>query len=176
MNERRIERLQEFIKARVAEIVLHDVSDPKLGMVTITRCKLDREMELCRVYWSVIGEQKVRAKNQGALNRARKFIQHELAESLSTRKVPQLRFEFDESIEGAVRVQNIISDLSKEREAREAALAAAAGNTSEPENDSAPQDGTPGGDDQPSPADPPSPAGPPSPADPPGPGGRTDES
>lgn len=135
MNDRRIERLQEFIKERVAEIVQRDVADPKLGMVTITRCKLDREMELCRVYWSVIGDQKVRAKNQGALNRARKFVQHELAESLTTRTVPQLRFEFDESIEGALRVQNILTDLAKEREEREAALAAAAGNTTDEESE-----------------------------------------
>ena len=147
MNERRIERLQEFIKARVAEIVQRDVADPKLGMVTITRCKLDREMELCRVYWSVIGDQKVRAKNQGALNRARKFVQHELAESLTTRTVPQLRFEFDESIEGALRVQNILTDLAKEREERETELAEAAGNTDGDDVDEPEGNGSPSSSD-----------------------------
>ena len=129
MEPRRIERLQEFIKARVAEILLRNVADPKLGMVTITRTKLDREMESCKIYWSIIGDAKVRRQNQGALNRARAYIQRELASTLTTRTVPRLSFEFDESIEGAVRVQGILSNLAKERAERERSLAEAAGNT-----------------------------------------------
>ena len=44
MNERRIARLQEQIKVRVAQVVNNEMSDPRRGLITITRVKLDREM------------------------------------------------------------------------------------------------------------------------------------
>ena len=50
MNERRISRLQEQIKERLAEILLRDLADPKLGMVTITRVELDSEFTHCKEF------------------------------------------------------------------------------------------------------------------------------
>ena len=47
MNERRIKRLQEQIKVRIAEILQREVADRKIGMVTITRVELDREFTIC---------------------------------------------------------------------------------------------------------------------------------
>ena len=75
MNDRRLARLQEQIKASVATIVLRDLADPKLGLVTITRVELDREFTQCKVFWSVLGDDKVRARSAAALQRARGYVQ-----------------------------------------------------------------------------------------------------
>jgi len=48
MNERRIQRLQEQIKQRLAEVLQRDIADPKLGLVTIARVELDAEFTICR--------------------------------------------------------------------------------------------------------------------------------
>jgi ribosome-binding factor A len=119
MNERRIARLQEQIKQRVAEVVAHEMADPRVGIVTITRVKLDREMATCKVFWSVIGDEKARRRNEAVLVHARRYVQHEVAEILHTRSVPQVQFLFDESIEGVQRVTGILHRLKQEREARE---------------------------------------------------------
>ncbi len=119
MNERRIARLQEQIKARVAQVISRDMADPRRGLITITRVKLDREMVTCKVYWSVFGDAKERARNERMLNHAARFIQHEVAGVLTTRTVPRVQFEFDESILGAIRIDNILRELREEREARE---------------------------------------------------------
>ena len=120
MKERRIERLQETIKARVAEIVAHELADPRRGLITITRVKLDREISSCKVYWSVIGDEKTQRLNERMLQHAAKFVQHEIAAILHTRTVPKVSFVFDQSVEGAVRMQALLNDLKREREAREA--------------------------------------------------------
>jgi ribosome-binding factor A len=119
MNERRIARLQEQIKARVAQVISRDMADPRRGLITITRVKLDREMMICKVYWSVLGDEKVRARNERMLNHAALFVQHEVASVLTTRTVPRVQFEFDESILGAIRIDDILRELREEREARE---------------------------------------------------------
>ena len=86
MNERRIARLQEQIKQRLAEVLQREIADPKLGLVTITRVELDREFTQCKAYWSVIATKGKEewAKNQsaGVLERARGFCQREMAKVL----------------------------------------------------------------------------------------------
>ncbi|MEY4829595.1 MAG: hypothetical protein RLZZ562_1391 [Planctomycetota bacterium] len=118
MNERRIQRLESQIQHRVAEILMRELQDPKLGMVTVCRVELDSEFTQCKVYWSVFGTDKQKAQTRGALSRARGFVQREVGASLSTRTVPHLEFVFDESIAGAVKMQDTLSDLRKEREDR----------------------------------------------------------
>lgn len=118
MNERRLHRLESQIQARIAEILLRELQDPKIGMVTIARVELDREFTICKVYWSVLGDKIQRAHTDRALKRARGFIQREVGATLHTRTVPHLEFQFDESIAGAVQMQQTLADLRREREER----------------------------------------------------------
>lgn len=119
MNERRIKRLQELIKARVAEVVSFELADPRRGLITITKVELDRELAQCKVYWSVLGDEKDRNLNAHMLDHATSYVQREVAAVLHTRTVPKVRFVFDESIAGAIRVQRIIDELRDERQRRE---------------------------------------------------------
>lgn len=119
VQPRRIARLEKLIKAKIARVLLRDMRDPRLGFITISRVVLDRELFRCKVYWSIIGDEKVRRLNEMALEHGRKFIQHEVAEILSTRRVPRLEFLFDPSIAGSIRIQGIIDELNREREERE---------------------------------------------------------
>ena len=119
MNERRIKRLQEQIKGRVAQVVGYELSDPRRGLITITKVELDREVSHCKVYWTVLGDEKARKLNGRMLDHATAFVQREVAAILHIRNVPKVRFVFDESIQGALRVQGIIDKLRDERLARE---------------------------------------------------------
>ncbi|HZN38515.1 MAG TPA: 30S ribosome-binding factor RbfA [Planctomycetota bacterium] len=121
MNERRISRLQEQIKQRLAEVLLRDIADPKLGLVTITRVELDSEFTHCKAYWSVMAagkaaEQKARAQSEGVLRRARGLCQREIAQAVNARTTPHLEFVFDESIAGAIKLNQLLQDLQQERE------------------------------------------------------------
>lgn len=124
MNDRRIARLQEQIKERLAEILLRDLADPKLGMVTITRVVLDTEFTHCKAYWSVLGtagvsDDKVRKDSQGVLGRARGLCQREVGKTLHTRTIPHLEFIYDAGIAGGIQMNKLLADLAHERELRE---------------------------------------------------------
>jgi ribosome-binding factor A len=124
VNERRLARLQEQIKQRLAEVLQRDLADPKLGLVTITRIELDAEFTICKAFWSVLApnpaaEAKAKANSAAALSRARGFCQREIGQALDTRTVPRLEFLFDEGIGGAVRMNQLLDELKQERAARE---------------------------------------------------------
>jgi ribosome-binding factor A len=139
VNERRLARLQEQIKERLASILQRDLADPKLGLVTITRVELDSEFTQCKAFWSVLapttaGEARARQQSAEVLARARGLCQREMGKALNTRTVPHLEFVHDEGIAGASRMSQLLKDLAAERERRE--------------------HGTPGAADQPPQADP----------------------
>lgn len=144
MNERRIKRLQEQLKARIAEILMREIRDPKVGIVTITRIELDREFTSCKAYWSVLGDGRQRAHTERALRRASGFVQREMGSTLHTRTVPHLVFIYDDEMAEAFRIQEQLAELRREREGREAAH----GTDETPEDPSgqAPQDPPPNDD------------------------------
>lgn len=118
MNERRLARLQEQIKHRLAEVLQREIADPKLGLVTITRIELDNEFTVCKAYWSVLaptstGEEKARRDSAMVLERARGFCQREVGKSLHTRTIPRLEFVHDQGIAGAIRINQLLKDLNQ---------------------------------------------------------------
>jgi ribosome-binding factor A len=113
VSPRRIERLSSLIRARVAEIVQRELNDPRIGFVTITGVHLDREITTCKVYWSVLGDDATRRRNEMALAHARRYVQREMAAVLETRQVPVLQFVYDESIAGSIRVQGLIDEVNR---------------------------------------------------------------
>jgi ribosome-binding factor A len=125
MNERRIARLQQQIKQALAQVLLRDLADPKLGLVTITRVEVDSEFTICKAYWSVLGNDKARAQNEAVLRRARGLCQRAIGQAIHTRTVPQLEFHYDEGVVGALRVNKLLEELQQERAAREQAPAPA---------------------------------------------------
>ena len=115
MNERRIARIQELIKARVAQVLQRDLADPSAGMITITRVKVDRELMSCKIYWSVLGTDSTRKVNEAILKKASSFVRTAIAKVLNTRTVPKVNFIFDESIRGAIRIQEILREVRGDR-------------------------------------------------------------
>lgn len=119
MNERRIARIEQQIKERLANILIHEISDPRMGFVTISRAEVDKEMHRCIVFWSVLGDDKTRKLTEDALRNATGFMRREVAAVLNTRTVPKLEFRHDESVEGARKMRDLLDGLREEREARE---------------------------------------------------------
>lgn len=137
MNERRIARLREQIKQTLAQVLLRDLADPKLGMVTITRIELDSEFTQCKAYWSVFGDEKQQKDSNAALRRARGLCQRAIGKAVRARSMPHLEFVFDEGIGGAIRLNTLIDELAAERKRNEAQRGETAG---EPDTDE-PKDG-----------------------------------
>ena len=151
-TQRRVARLAEQIHHRAAEIIAHELKDPRLGFVTVTRVVLDAEIEHCTVYWSCLGSEKERNLTAHALDHARGYIQREVGRILVTRSVPHLTFEFDQSIAGAIRIHNLIDEVNRPVREREQKTQDTPPADAPPD---APPTDTPAGSDTPPAGDPP---------------------
>ena len=104
------ERIQQVIKFKVSQVIQRDLADPRIGLITITRIKLSRDISACTVFYSVLGDDGARSKCAHALEDGRGFIQRAVAKALRTRTTPHLEFEFDQSIEGSVRISELLRE------------------------------------------------------------------
>ena len=104
----RNERLKEAIREEAAELILHDLSDPRLGFCTVTQVELTRDMSYCTIHVSVMGDDGVKSRTIRALNDARGLFQAHIGKRIKTRTTPRVTIELDETIERAFDVMTKI--------------------------------------------------------------------
>ncbi len=115
MKDVKLKKLTELVQRRASEVILYELSDPRLGFVTVSRVRLSRDLRHAIIYYSVVGSESDRSKTAHALEHARGHIQSRIAHAMHTRVTPIIEFRYDEAVEGAVRVSRILDDLKKER-------------------------------------------------------------
>jgi ribosome-binding factor A len=114
----RVERIQEQVREEVSQMLATEVRDPGVGLVTVTRTKVTGDLSLARIYWTILGDAAERKKTQQALERAGGFVRHLLAERLSLRRAPEVKFIYDESVAAQDRIEQIIQEIHAEDAAR----------------------------------------------------------
>lgn len=87
------------------------MDDPRLAEVTISAVKLSPDLQVATVYFRVYPGANPDAARVG-LGRAAGFIRKELAGNLELRRVPELRFFYDESIERGSRVEELLQQIN----------------------------------------------------------------
>lgn len=102
-------RLAEEIRDLLAGCFLAgQMSDPRLDGVTITFVKLSADLQLASVYFRVYNDESIPDTKDG-LKHCKGFLRRHLATHLSLRRVPELRFFYDESIEKGARIEELLS-------------------------------------------------------------------
>ena len=114
----RASRVGDQIQAELAPLLTRTVHDPGIGFLTITRVKLSPDLQQARVYYTLIGDDQAKRESARALNRATPFLRREVGQRLRLKRVPELTFFYDESIEKGDRVERILQELKAERAAR----------------------------------------------------------
>jgi ribosome-binding factor A len=92
----------------LGEILGRGMADPRIGLVTITAADVSDDLRNAKVYYSVIGEEESRHQARQGLKAASGYLRREVAQALSLRYAPQLRFEFDETLARAARIASLI--------------------------------------------------------------------
>ena len=101
-------RVAELIKRELAGLIARELDDPRAHQVTLTYAEISPDLKHARVYFSLLAGAQEAAPVAAALNRASGFMRHALAERLKLRVVPDLRFEFDASLERGDRLTRLI--------------------------------------------------------------------
>lgn len=116
---RRQARIARIIKEVASRVILYELSDPRIGLVTITRVEPSRDNRYAKVYVSVLGDRAEINKTMAAVNSARAVVQAELAKNLSTRFTPVLTFIEDQSVKNSIRISQLIKKALGESKSAE---------------------------------------------------------
>ena len=116
MGENRIQRISNLIKKEVAEMLLREVKDPRIGMVTITGVTVSKDLRIAHIYYSALGSEKQIQDSAIGLRQATKFIQREIGRRIRMRYTPAIDFQFDHSLEYGSHIDKILKDLSVPKE------------------------------------------------------------
>ena len=111
----RPDRVGEQIRDILSELLTRgDVHDPGIGFITLTRVQVTTDLQLARVFYTTLGDQKARTETSRALKRATGFFRRQVGARLQLRRVPELEFRFDESIANQDRIEQILRDIHQE--------------------------------------------------------------
>ena len=130
-------RIGDQLRAELSDLLAREVHDPGIGFLTITQVTVTPDLQTARVYYTTLGDERARRESSRALQRAAPFLRRQVGGRLRLKRVPQLEFFFDDSIERGDRIEQILNELNTER-AQAAASDAAEGpppDRNEPQND-----------------------------------------
>ena len=113
---RRIERVNSVLREEVSDLIQHSLKDPRLAaMGSVVRVEASPDLASAKVYVSVLGGSEEKAASLAALTSAGAYLKRELRDRLHIKRLPDLLFELDESIERGSRLLSLMARLSRER-------------------------------------------------------------
>ena len=108
------ERLSNVLLKEISDILFNEVKDQDINFVTITHVNLTSDLSFAKIYFTVLDNSK-RDICTKALNRAKSFIRSELIKrKIEMRKMPELKFVYDESIEYGNKIEEVIKKIHEE--------------------------------------------------------------
>ena len=106
------QRIANVLLKEISDILQNEVYDEDIKFVTLTSVKVDTDLSLAQIYCTVFDVNK-KDKCLHDLNAAKGFIKTELAKrKLEIRRIPDLRFIYDESIEYGNKIEKIIEKIN----------------------------------------------------------------
>jgi ribosome-binding factor A len=115
----RIQRISDRIREELSEILLKEVSDPRLEQVFVTDVRVDRELAFADIYVSAVeGVARSQEILQG-LESAGGFLRRELAARIDLRSFPRLRFHWDPTPENADHIEKLLAQIRGEKKSDE---------------------------------------------------------
>jgi len=107
----RPDRVADQIRGELAQLLAREVHDPGLGFVTLTRVQVSPDIQLARVFYTVLGDDTARRNSARALDRASAFLRRQIGARLRLKRVPELKFQYDEAVAGQDRIEQLLNEI-----------------------------------------------------------------
>ena len=111
MASRRQRKLAELLHEEISGILHLNTQDPRLGMVTVTGVEVTADLLTAQVYVTVLGDESDAKEAMTGLSKAGGYIRYQLGKALSLRRVPDLTFKLDHSLEYALHIENLLNEV-----------------------------------------------------------------
>jgi len=110
----RPQRVGDLIQRELSELVARELRDPRVGMVTLTAVDVSPDMSHAKVFFTLLDKERLEEVQEG-LRRAAGFLRSQLAKRVKLYSIPELRFEYDESVERADRLSRLIDSAVRKK-------------------------------------------------------------
>ena len=107
----RTDRLDSLFRKEISSIIQFELTNSEIGFATVSEVKIAPDLSVAKVYVSFLGPKK--DSSIEALKRCKGYIKRELAHRISIRKIPDLEFIIDDSLERAQHIEDIINKNKK---------------------------------------------------------------
>lgn len=107
----RSERLEGHIQKILAEMLVKEISDPRLFLVAVTGVKLTPDKKVATVFFSATGDETREKQALAGFKSAYGFIKRTLAHNLGLKYMPDIRFEVDKSIKYGQKIEEIFKNI-----------------------------------------------------------------
>ncbi len=106
----RMRRINEVLREVVGAAISSDLSDPRIGFVTVTSVETSPDLRTAKVYVSVLGDEDERAATLEGLRSSHGVLQTRIAAETRMKRTPTLTFHYDDTIEQGMRVSRLLED------------------------------------------------------------------
>jgi len=113
---KRADRVADLLKIEIADLLLKQVRDPRIGSVTITGVKVTDDLRTAKVFFVEMGKDECSADLQAGLLKATGFLRRELGRRLQLRRVPEIIFAYDPSFAYGNRIDTLLKEIREKEE------------------------------------------------------------
>ena len=106
----RMRRINEVLREVVGAAIANDLSDPRIGFVTVTSVETSPDLRTAKVFVSVLGDEEEREATLVALRSSHGVIQGRIAAETRMKRTPTLTFHYDDTIERGARISELLED------------------------------------------------------------------
>jgi len=111
----RLQRIADRIRQELSEMLIREISDPRLKQIYVTDVKVDKELAFADIYVSAVEGVSRSAEVLAGLESASGFIRKNLAARVELRTFPRLRFHWDMTPENADHIEKVLAELRKKK-------------------------------------------------------------
>src|SRR5437764_9778695 len=108
MPTARMRRINEVLREVIGSAISADLKDPRIGFVTVTSVETSPDLRAAKVYVSVLGDEEEREATLSGLRSSHGVIQSRIAAETRMKRTPTLTFHYDDTIEKASRVSELL--------------------------------------------------------------------
>jgi ribosome-binding factor A len=106
----RMRRINEVLREVVGAAISTELSDPRIGFVTVTSVETSPDLRTAKVYVSVLGSEEEREATLEGLRSSHGVIQSRIAAETRMKRTPTLTFHYDDTIEQGVRISRLLDE------------------------------------------------------------------
>jgi ribosome-binding factor A len=110
----KIDRLNNMFVEEISKIIHDEIKNKDVGFVTITDARITNDLSFAKIYITTLDTNREKVLN--ALNKSSGFIRSLLCDRVKIRKMPEIHFVYDESIEYGKKIEDIIERINNEKE------------------------------------------------------------